>query len=147
MLWFGRWKRRLDIARIERAIAEAERRTSGEIRVSIAHFFWGSVDRAAERAFDRLGMGATRQHSGVLLFVVPARRRFVILGDSGIHERVGPRFWERAAEVAAEHFRRGELTEGIVCCIAMIGEQLAQNFPCGPSDINELPDAVDLDRR
>jgi uncharacterized membrane protein len=149
MLWFGRrqWIRAIDVPRIERAIGDAERGTSGEIRVSIAPFFWGSVERAASKAFDRLGMAATREHNGVLLFLVPSRRRFAILGDSAIHDRVGRDFWERAAEAASAHFRRGELTEGIVRCIAMIGEQLARNFPRDPTGVNELPDAVDLDRR
>src|SRR5262245_53242982 len=109
MLWFGRsrWRRTLDTQRIERAIADAERCRSGEIRVSIAPCFWGSVDRAAGTVFDRLGMAATRQHNGVLLFVVPGRRRFVLLGDSAIHERVGQEFWDHTAQIASGYFRRG----------------------------------------
>jgi uncharacterized membrane protein len=133
----------LDISRIERAIADAERCTSGEIRVSVAPFFWGSVDGAARKAFDRLGMASTRHRNGVLLFLVPARRCFVILGDTAIHDRVSQDFWNRAAEIVSGHFRKGDFTEGIVRGIGMVGEQLARHFPRDAADENELPDAVD----
>ena len=56
--------RAIDAPRVQRAIAAAERRTSGEIRVSVSPFFWGDVRHVAERAFERLGMTATRDHGG-----------------------------------------------------------------------------------
>ena len=62
----------IDAGRIEEAIRRAERRTSGEIRVSVSRFFWGDVHRVADRAFARLGMSATRQRNGVLFFIVPS---------------------------------------------------------------------------
>ena len=76
-----RFARRIDRERIKRAIQHAERKTSGEIVVSVAPFFLGSVQRAADRAFVRLGVSRTRERNGVLIFVVPSRRSFVILGD------------------------------------------------------------------
>ncbi|MBN1210856.1 MAG: TPM domain-containing protein [Myxococcaceae bacterium] len=137
--------RHIDIPRVEGALREAERRTSGEIRVSLAPLFWGDVQRAAELAFQRLGMTATRERNGVLLFMVPARHRFVVLGDEGIHAKVGQGFWERVAQVLGEHFRTGDFTGGLVAGIHEIGEQLASHFPYrGPREVNELPDEVDL---
>ncbi len=145
MIGFSRRIRRLvDIPRIERAIADAELRTSGEIRVSVAPLFWGSVDRAAERAFVRLGMGRTREKSGVLLFVVPARRRFVVLGDAGIHERVGQGFWDELVRTMTPYFRQKNFTDGIVKGIEAAAEALAGHFPRASDDVNELPDDVDL---
>lgn len=136
---------RLDLERLRRAIAEAERLTSGEIRVSVAPFFWGKVRPVAERAFARLGMAKTRRRNGVLFFVVPARRRFVILGDEGIHARVGQEFWEGLAAAVSGHFRKGEFTEGLVRGIREAGGKLAVHFPYdSATDKNELPDEVDL---
>ena len=83
----------VDRSRIKEAILRAERRTSGEICVSVSSLFWGNVKRAADKAFVRLGMTQTRQRNGVLLFVVPCRRRVVVIGDVGIHEKVGQEFW------------------------------------------------------
>ena len=48
----------IDKDRIKQAIQKAERRTSGEIRVSVSPLFWGDVRKAAEKAFERLGMTA-----------------------------------------------------------------------------------------
>src|SRR5919198_3819690 len=98
-MWLHRQSllRRLDVKRIEDALREAEKRSSGEIRVSVAPFFWGSVRKAAERAFTRLGLTQTKARNGVLLFVVPARRKFVVLGDDGIHAKVGQQFWDKTA--------------------------------------------------
>jgi uncharacterized membrane protein len=137
--------RAIDSRRIEDAIREAERRTSGEIRVSVSRFFWGDVRRVADRAFIRLGMTATRQRNGVLFFIVPARRRFVVLGDEGIHARVGPDFWERVAAAVAERLRAGDFTGGLVHGIETVGEQLALHFPFDPAtDVNELTDEIDF---
>lgn len=134
----------LDEKRIEEAIARAERMSSGEIRVSVAPLFWGSVRKAAERAFERLGMTATELRNGVLFFIAPARRQFVVLGDAGIHEKVGQEFWESISAAVSERFRAGDYTEGLVRGIEMAGEQLAKHFPCDTCrDVNELPDRID----
>ena len=58
--------RGLDVPAVERAITRVEARTSGEIRVSVAGFFLGNGRRLAVRAFQRLGMQATRHRNGVL---------------------------------------------------------------------------------
>lgn len=140
--------RAIDSARVEDAIRQAERATSGEIRVSVARFFWGDVRRVAERAFTRLGMTATRDRNGILFFVVPSRRQFVVLGDAGIHEKVGQEFWEQVAAAVQEHLRRGDFTLGLVRGIESVGEQLARHFPFDPkADKNELADAIDFGER
>ncbi|HXU46796.1 MAG TPA: TPM domain-containing protein [Thermoanaerobaculia bacterium] len=136
--------RAIDRERVRAAIAAAEAKTSGEIRVTIARFFWGDVRRVAERAFDRLGMRNTRERNGVLLFVVPSRRRFVVLGDEGIHARVPPGFWDEVAAALSSHFKKGAFTEGIVAALENLGDQLGTHFPRREDDVNELSDEVDF---
>lgn len=137
--------RAVDSGRLEEAIREAERRTSGEIRVSVSRFFWGDVRGVAERAFERLGMTATRDRNGVLFFIVPSRRRFVVLGDEGIHAKVGQEFWERVAAAVSEHLHSGDFTLGLEQGIRTVGEQLARHFPFDrATDANELSDQVDF---
>lgn len=137
--------RSIDTLRIENAIREAEKQTSGEICVSISLFFLGRIRSAAEKAFDRLGMSNTRDRNGILFFLVPSRRSFVVLGDEGIHAKVGQEFWESIAAAMSEHFRKGEFTEGLVKGIQEAGERLAVHFPYNPvEDINELSDKIDL---
>lgn len=137
---------RLDVDRIKQAIADAEARTSGELRVSVSPFFWGNVQRAAERAFSRLGMKKTRDRNGVLFFIVPTRRAFVVLGDQGIHERVGDQLWKDVVRDMSPHFARRDFTKGVLIGIEAVAHALAEHFPRAPGDVNELPDTVDTAR-
>ncbi|HEY3271742.1 MAG TPA: TPM domain-containing protein [Geothrix sp.] len=135
----------VDQARVVEAIRAAEKVTSGEIRVSVAPFFWGDVEKTAGKAFRRLGMEHTADRNGVLIFLVPSRRRFAILGDTGIHEKVGQALWNEASACLSSHFRRGAFTEGLVEVIHLLGDRLATHFPsAGEADRNELSDGVDF---
>jgi uncharacterized membrane protein len=140
----GKLLRTIDRDRITDAIRQAEKRTSGEIRVSVSSFFWGDVRKAAEKAFVRMGMTATQERNAVLFFAVPARRRFVVLGDIAIHEKVGQDFWHSTVRAVSEKFREGDFTDGLIRGIAAVGEQLATHFPIDAAlDSNELSDDVD----
>jgi uncharacterized membrane protein len=137
--------RNIDAARVKEAIARAEHRTSGEIMVSVAPIFWGSVEKAAQKAFVRLGIAQTKEHNGVLIFVVPGRKKFMVLGDSGIHAKVGQEFWEAVALQLSGHFRKGDFTGGLVSAVDIIGEKLGLYFPYdAATDVNGLPDDVDF---
>ncbi len=137
----------IDLDRIEAAIRSAERRTSGQIRVAVARFyFWGSVRRAADAAFARLRMRETRRRNGVLLFVAPRLRQFAVIGDSGIHERVSDAFWGQISDALRADFRGGDLTAGLLHAVDTIGDRLAEHFPPDPLGDNELPDRVEIER-
>jgi uncharacterized membrane protein len=135
----------IDVERVKKSIVDAEHETSGEIRASVAPFFWGPVRRVAQKAFVRLKMNQTKDRNGILFFIVPSRRRFVVLGDEGIHACVGQEFWDSLASLLAGHFRKGEFTEGLVRAIGEAGAKLAAHFPYDPAgDVNELPDDIDF---
>jgi uncharacterized membrane protein len=140
--------RSIDDARVKTAIEKAELQTSGEIVVSVAPFFWGNIHNAARQTFARLRVSRTAARNGVLFFIIPSRRKFVVLGDQGIHEKVGQEFWERVASHLTEHFRGGEFTEGLVHGIEEVGRQLAAYFPYDRArDTNELSDDIDFGGR
>lgn len=135
----------VDSEHVKKSIQAAETSTSGEIRVSVSPFFWGNVDKVARRAFARLGMASTRERNGILFFVVPSRRKFAVIGDKGIHEKVGQEFWDRLAMTLSARFRAGKFTEGLVEAITECGEQLAAHFPYDrKTDVNELSDEIDF---
>ncbi len=138
-----RHKHHVEEARIVQAIEDAERHTSGQIRVSIANHVWGDVRKAAHRTFERLGMTRTADRNGVLVFVVPSQRRFAIVGDRGIHEKVGQQFWERVSAAMSETIRASDLTDGIVHAVREAGAQLAAHFPHRAGTGDTLPDTVD----
>ncbi|MEO6775786.1 MAG: TPM domain-containing protein, partial [Kofleriaceae bacterium] len=137
-----RFDKYIDRARIEAAVTAAERATTGEIVVAIAPWFWGRVDRVAERTFARLGVARTRERNGVLIFVCPRRRRCTVLGDSAIHERAGQPLWDAAVAAITQAAPR-DLTAGLVRAIEQVGAELAKQFPAAPGapHANQLADA------
>jgi uncharacterized membrane protein len=137
--------KKLDLKKIEDEIEAAEKKTTGEICVSVSPFFFGSVDKVARRAFDRLGVTGTKDRNGILFFVVPSRKRFVLLGDEGIHARVGQAFWDNVANAVSARFHEGDFTGGLLAGIRVTGEELARHFPAdGNDNPNELPNRVDI---
>jgi uncharacterized membrane protein len=134
----NRLLRKIDPEQVRQAIADAEHHTSGRIRVSLAPWFWGDVRGAAERAFDRLG------RRGVLFFVVPGRRRFVVLGDEDIHAKVGQEFWHDVTAAVGERFRKGDFTGGLVHGIETVGRELAPAMPYDATAAAEPPDDIDV---
>ncbi len=134
---------KLDSDRIVGAIADAERKSSAEIRVHVTHRKPDNLEERARRRFDILGMTKTAERNGVLFYIAPAVRRFQILGDSGIHEKCGDDFWKEVAAEMEEAFRRGDFTEGILHGIEKVGEVLARHFPRSERDRDELPNKID----
>jgi uncharacterized membrane protein len=132
----------LDHDRIRRAIAAAEMRTSGELRVVVHQYPEADALAAAKEEFARLGMNRTRDRNAVLIFVAPQPRTFALYGDVGIHAKCGPAFWQEVADATSEHFKREAFTDGLVHALERAGELLAVHFPRRPDDRNELSDEV-----
>ena len=130
--------------RLVQAIRIAERLTSGEIRLFVESrcSYVDPMDRAKE-AFISLDMGKTRLRNGVLVYVATKDRQFAILGDQGIHEKVGDDFWAKEAALLISHFQENHIIEGIEACIEEIGASLRAFFPHeAGNDANELPDDI-----
>lgn len=129
-------------AMIRRAIEVAEMNTSGEIRVHIENTCKEEpMDRAAY-VFSKLGMQKTANRNGVLFYLAVRDRKFVILGDAGINQKVPADFWENITEVVLQNFREGRITEGLVEGVRMAGQQLKAHFPYQMDDKNELSNEI-----
>lgn len=135
----------LDQPRIVSAIGNAEKRTSGEIRVHVQPKAGADIRNFAERTFERLGMTKTALRNGVLLFIASEEQRFVILGDRGIDEKVPAGFWDEIAAKLTIRFQAGQFTDGIVEAINSAGDNLGRFFPRAANDVNELPDEIDVE--
>ena len=126
------------------AIGAAEKRTSGEIRVFVESRcrFMDPLDRAVE-VFSGLNMERTTARNGVLVYVALKDRQLALLGDKGIHEKVGNEFWNKEVQVILSHFNKANYAEGIAQVVTEIGEALCHHFPYDKSnDMNELPDDI-----
>ena len=133
---------KLDETRIVKAIAEAERKSSGEIRVYVSHRRRTDPLKFARKRFLELGMTQTRHRNAVLIYLVPLARQFAIVGDAGVHEKCGDAFWQRVSAQMAGLLKEGRSEEAILEAIQMTGDVLARHFPRDPEDRNELPDGI-----
>ena len=149
-----RWARRLfseqDFTAITEAVVRAEATTSAEIRVHLERRVhrlpWRRSDalRRARRVFAHLGMHQTAEHHGVLIYLAVEDRKLAIVGDEGIHQRVGDSYWEGVRDAMVAMLRDGRAIDAVLSGIAAVGRVLAEHFPRRPDDKNELSDQVSL---
>lgn len=131
---------------IQKAIAGAEFNTSGEIRVHIDNDCKVDVlDRAAD-VFHNLKMDATALRNGILIYLAVNDRKFAILGDKGINEKVPADFWDQIKETMLDYFKKQQFTEGLSRGIEMAGEKLKAYFPIQDDDTNELSNEVSFEK-
>src|SRR5690606_32427549 len=96
----------------------------------------------AQEVFQALGMDQTRERNGVLFFLAVEERKFVVLGDEGINNKVPADFWEEIKEVMTAEFKESRFAEGLTEGIRLAGEALAKYFPYRRDDRNELSDEI-----
>ena len=115
-----------------------ERLLAGRTELELA-----TRDRAL-RAFHEHGLHRTEQGTGVLVFASLFERRAVVLGDHGIHARMGEAEWQRAADALVAGMARGDPAAGFCDAIRLCGARLAEHFPRAPGGGtgNELTDAL-----
>ena len=132
-----------DETEVVEAIQQAEKKTSGEIRVHIEKTSKGDIwDRAME-VFHLLKMDNTKEDNGVLIYVAIEDRSFVIYGDKGINEVVPKDFWESTKDAIAAQFKKGNFKQGLIDGISRAGQELQAHFPWDEdSDENQLSDKI-----
>jgi putative membrane protein len=101
-----------------------------------------AVERRALELFGSRGLTRTRDRTGMLILLSELEHRVVILGDRGIHERVGDAGWKEYVDHIVAAIRRGEAARGLLEVIELLGKKHAELDPVRPGDTNELPDGV-----
>jgi uncharacterized membrane protein len=150
--WAQRFLSEPDFAAIAGAIKAAESRTSAEIRVHLERRVPRRLLRRrpdalarAQHVFRRLGMHRTAERHGVLIYVAVEERRLAVVGDEGIHGRVGDLHWNEVRDLMIETLREnGPPRRALERAIEALGRALAEHFPRRPDDRNELSDEVSL---
>src|ERR1051326_289805 len=117
------------IKQIESAIGEAEKNTSGEIRVHIENKCKGEELHCAKVIFHKHNMHKTHLRNGVLFYLAVKDRKFAVMGDEGIHKNVPENFWHVVRDRVLEKFKQEKFTEGLCQGIAMTGNELKKYFP------------------
>ena len=94
----GHFLNAVDHDRIVSAIAAAEKKTSGEIRVFVSRRKTDNALRAAGTCFANLKMSQTPLRNAVLIFIAPVSHQFAVVGDTGVHAKCGDDFWREVVE-------------------------------------------------
>ena len=103
------------------------------------------VHEAAFMQFYSSGLYRTRESNGVEIYLSLFERRVVVIGDRGIHEKMGDQHWQHVRDLIIQGMKNGDVCGGICAAIEACGQALAQHFPHRADDTNELPDRV-IDR-
>ena len=134
------------------AVRQAEAATSAEIRVHLERRVHRlplqrpDALRRARRVFAHLGMHLTAERHGVLIYLALDDRKLAIVGDEGIHGRVGDTYWEAVRDLMVAKLGEGRALDAVLSGVAEVGRVLAEHFPRRPDDRNQLSDQVSLGR-
>jgi uncharacterized membrane protein len=124
------------------AIVEAEKNTSGEVRVHIEKHSNKTPRERAQEVFFELKMEATKDRNGVLFYVCVDDKKFAIIGDEGIDKVVESDFWDCTKDIVLANFKQANFKKGLVEGILRAGERLKQYFPYQSDDQNELSNEI-----
>ena len=124
------------------AIREAEKSTSGEIRVHFEKSLNQDAIKRAQEVFFQLGMDQTKLKNGVLFYVAVDDHKFAIIGDEGIDTKVPDDFWESIKDEVISEFVKGDHARGLVLGILHAGEKLKEFYSYEQNDDNELSDEI-----
>ena len=120
----------------------AEAQTSGEIRVAITSRWYFRLERHAWKLFHRLEMDRTKNHNGALIVLFTRRRRFVVLGDSGIAGKIAPEYWQEITRELSELLRENRKVEALSSAIRTLGDTMARHWPPEEENRDELSNKI-----
>ncbi|MBX7540113.1 TPM domain-containing protein [Qipengyuania sphaerica] len=101
--------------------------------------------RVREEAIRHFKVGAERRthgRTGVLLYLSMREHRAEIVADEPIATRVPAEVWGEAMVDMLAEVSRGRIAEGLAAGVRDVGLVLAEHFPRGEHDENELPDRL-----
>jgi len=107
--------------------------------VPLRHRYRRAHDNAVKQFLAR-NVHITAARTGVLVFVSLAERYAEIIADAGIDARVEQATWNGIVASLIAHARDRRLADGFIEAIGTIGAILAEHFPVGSGDRNELDD-------
>lgn len=124
------------------AISAAEKNTSGEVRVHLESICWGDAMERAKKVFNKLEMHKTQEQNGILIYIATDSRKMAVIGDTGIHKKLGKEYWNSIVQNMVSKFKEGQQAQGLAAAIIDCGNQLKHYFPYASDDKNELNDSI-----
>jgi len=146
------WTKRLlsdaDLDAIAAAVAAAESQTSGMIKVHLerrVHGHRGDALARAKDVFAHLQMHRTVHRHAVLVYLALEDRKLAVIGDAGIHARVGEPGWNAIRDRMVARLAAGAAREALVGAVDEVGRILHEHFPPGPGDVPDSSDDLTVE--
>ena len=101
--------------------------------------------RVRNRAISLFKVGTeakTVGRTGVLLYLSMREHRAEIVADEAIASKVAPEIWGDAMVALLNHVKAGNIGAGVAEAVSQMGVVLAEHFPKGSENPNELPDRI-----
>jgi hypothetical protein len=89
-------------------------------------------DRVRRRAYEQFlskNLQATRERTGVLIFVSEWEHMAELIADEGVAARVDPAVWDEAMSRLVKGLKAGRAAEGFEAAVEICGAVLAEHFP------------------
>lgn len=132
---------------ISSKIKEMEKKTSGEIAISIKEQR-GLMQKGkplaslAEEEFRRLGMFNTKAATGILIYIVLKSRELYILADKAIHGKAPEGIWEEIKNRLLESIKNGQSCSGLLNAVEEVGKLYQEHLPPPSENLNEVSNRV-----
>jgi putative membrane protein len=85
-------------------------------------------------------MSATRERTGVLIFVSLLEHYVEVIGDKAIAEKLTQHDWQKIVDDMVPLLKEKQTADALVLAVHRCGAMLATHFPAGRHNPNELPD-------
>jgi len=119
---------RSDRKRIDDALARAQAGTTGQVALRIIPDDRVDAMARAKAEFTSNDLHHHGAANAALILVAPTARRFAVIGDVALHERVGQDFWDETIAQMAATFATGTPTDAIVQGIDRLGTAFHEHF-------------------
>lgn len=106
------------------------------------HEMHDEVRKAALMNFYLKGLHRTRDETGVLIYISIFEQKVWVLGDRGIHEKVGDDAWKEIVSIITEGIKDKRQADAICRAVKRTGEILNRHFPVKSDDTDELPGLI-----
>jgi putative membrane protein len=100
------------------------------------------VHSAAMMSFYRHSVYNTKERTGILIYISLMERMVVVIGDEGIHSKVGDEAWSSVISTIVDGIKKKKLTHGIVNGVESCRTLLMKHFPASSDNKNELSNRV-----
>lgn len=103
------------------------------------------VRQRAIEIFHNQQVSATKDRTGIMIYISLLERRVEVLADSGITNQLPADYWDILVRDLTSNIKQSNVTSGLEAAIMKCGASLSEKFPIQADDKNERPNELITD--